>query len=142
MKTERIRFSCDAVWRRPKARDGQPYAWGLPKLSRIDGVWAKAHLIYRWVRSSDHKVAVIGEARQTLGDRVNCYIAGKDDGKAGATNKRVWREQKRLEREGAFLYLEYLVELEGFDFTLKHERRAAEGLLTAFYRPYCPSEGV
>jgi hypothetical protein len=140
MKKERIHFSCDAIWRRPKARNGEPYIWGLPKSARIEEAWSKQHLIYRWVRSTDHKVAVVGEAKRQLGKRVDSYLAGKECGKGGVTNKRVWLEQQRLKREGAFLYLEYLVELDGFDFTLKHERRGAEGLLTAFYRPYCGSE--
>jgi hypothetical protein len=140
MKTERVRFSCDAVWGRPKARNGRPYVWCVPKSVRIDGAWAKRHLIYRWVRSSDHKVAVIGEARRPLAQRVNSYIAGRGSGKAGATNKRVCCEQQQLAAKGDSLYLEYLVELDGFDFRVKHERRAAEGLLIAIYRPYCPSE--
>jgi len=82
----------------------------------------------------------VGEARRPLGQRINSYIAGGGDGKAGATNKRVCREQQQLAAKGDSLYLEYLVELDRFDFTVKYQRRAAEGLLIAFYEPYCPSE--
>jgi hypothetical protein len=140
MKKEHIQFSLDAVWRRPKTQSGESYIWGHPKSARVDDVWSKRHLIYRWVRSSDNAIAVIGEAKRPLGERVNSYLAGREDGQGGATNKRVYLEQQRLQRDGAFLYLEYLIGLDGFDFTLKHERRFAEGLLTAFYRPYCRNE--
>jgi hypothetical protein len=142
MKTERIHITCDAVWRRPKARDGQPYVWGMPKSVRVEKAWAKPHLIYRWVRSSDHKTAVVGETQRPLGQRVNNYVAGRGSGKAGAKNKQVCREQQQLAAKGDSLYLEYLVELDGFDFRVKHERRTGEGLLIAFYRPYCTSEGA
>jgi hypothetical protein len=139
MRKERIEFFLHAVWHRPKARDGTAYVWGARKSTT--GAWAKPSLIYRWVRASDDQVAVVGEARRSLGQRVNSYTAGRGDGKAGRTNKRVFREQRRLAAKNDSLYLEYLVRLKGFNFTIKHQRRAAEGLLIAFYSPYCPSEG-
>ena len=140
MKPEIIVFNVEAVWLRPKAQNGEPYHWGLAKGLDIDGAWSRQHIIYRWVRGSDNKVAVVGESERTLSQRVSNYTTAKEDGKAGITNKRVFRENQKLNLVGSFLYLEYLVELAGFNFELKHDRRAAEGLLTAFYKPYIINE--
>ena len=142
MKSEIIVFNVEAVWRRPKAKNGEPYHWGLAKGLRIDDGWSLKHIIYRWVRSSDNKIAVVGESERTLSQRVSNYTTAKEDGKAGITNKRVFRENQRLNSEGSFLYLEYLTELAGFNFQNKHDRRAAEGLLTASYKPYIINEEI
>jgi hypothetical protein len=132
MKAEHIQLSLKAVWRRPKAQRGEPYVWGFRTSSRIDPAWSKRHLIYRWVRTSNDRVAVVGEAKRPLGRRVNNYQTGTD-----ATNKRVRGYQQKLESKGDSLYLEYLVRLKGFNLKSKHQRRWAEGLLAAFYRPNC-----
>lgn len=136
MKSEIIKFDVEAVWRRPKAQNGEPYHWGMAKGLKIDDAWSRKCVIYRWIRGNDDRVAVVGESERTLSARVTNYTTAKEDGKAGSTNKRVFRENQKLNSEGTFLYLEYLLALPGFNFDFKHERRAAEGLLTAFYKPY------
>ena len=93
-------------------------------------------MIYRWVRNSDGKVALIGETDRRLTERANNYLSAKPDSQAGATNKKVYREQQKLAKIDDFLYLEFTDNVAGYDLNDQRERRLAEKLLVGYSKPY------
>jgi len=138
MATEAISINMRVNWRRPKEKSGAPYKWGDRKSPGSDPSWAVSDVIYRWVRSSAGEIAAIGETDRSLGASVNNYTSARPDGRAGSTKQRVFAEHQRLQEQGEHLYLEFTDGIPGYDFTSGRQRRAAEGLLVGYHKPYLP----
>lgn len=136
MVTDTINITMQVTWERPKDVSGAPYRWSDRKSRTTDPSWARSGVIYRWVRSPTGEVADIGETERSLGARVNNYTSATAESGAGGTNKMVFAEQRRLERQGDHLYLEFTDNVPGYDLTSDRQRKAAEGLLIGHYRPY------
>ena len=135
MPDQNIALNITVNWIRLKGPD-RPYQWGDRKDATFDPNWRKANLIYRWVKNSTQEVAVVGETDRALSERVNNYISATPDSQAGATNKKVYREQTNLQRNNDFLYLEFTENVPGYNLNNQKERRFAESLLIGYTRPY------
>jgi len=136
MPAERISIHITVDWTRLKNGSSEPYKWGDGKINSVDPNWSKSNVIYRWIKNSTKKIAVVGETDRTLSERVNNYISAKLGSSAGSTNKKVFEEQLKLQKNGDFLYLEFTDDVPGFNLDKRNERKFAEGLLTAYYKPY------
>jgi hypothetical protein len=123
-------------WIRLKNDSGEPYKWGDRKIKFVDPNWSKSNVIYRWIKNSTNDIAIVGETDSILSERVNDYISAKFGGSAGFINKKAFVEQLKLQKNGDFLTLEFTKNISGFDLSNKNERKIAEGLLIAHYKPY------
>jgi len=123
-------------WKRPVAANGNPFNWGDDKKYSKDKSWLCRCILYGWVRNSDKKVAYIGETDRSLSDRVNNYISAQPGSEAGRTNKMVYAEQQKLHQIGDCMFLEFCDDVPGFDLNVEKQRKAAEGLLIGYYKPY------
>lgn len=134
--SERIIINISLTWNKLKNANGMTYSWGDEKDPAIDPNWLKPKVIYRWVKSSTTEIAEIGETKRELTKRVNNYISATSGSKAGATNKKVFAEQRRLSADGDSLYLEFVENVPGYNLSDNRQRKLAEHLLIGHYRPY------
>ena len=102
----------------------------------VDRNWSKSNVLYRWIKNSTGEIAEIGETERRLIDRVNNYISASPNSSAGATNKKVFNEQQRLQQNGDYLYLEFTNTVLGYNINDNRERNLAESLLVGYYKPY------
>ena len=135
MCTKEINMNFSITWKRLRNRVGELYQWGDRKERATDRNWSKSKVIYRWVKSSTGKIAKIGETERALTDRVNNYTSASKSS-AGVTNRRVFKEQQKLQKSGDYLYLEFTDEVPCFNLSKDRERKLAESLLIGHYKPY------
>ena len=109
---------------------------GDRKGQTIDPNWAKQNVIYRWVKNSTGEIAEIGETKKPLTERINHYISAKPSSSAGATNKKVFDEQRRLSQNNDYLYLEFTDSVSVYNLSNDRERKLAESLLIGYAKPY------
>ena len=131
-----ISINIPIAWNRLRNVSGTPYRWGDVKSSATDPNWSKSNVIYRWIKNSTGEIAEIGETERRLTDRVNNYTSASPSSSAGATNKKVFNEQQKLQKKGDYLYLEFTDNVLGYNLDKDRERRLAESLLIGYYRPY------
>lgn len=136
MSIQYINLNISISWTRLKNTDTESYRWGDRKDSSIDPNWEKQNVIYRWVKNSTGDIAVIGETERRLSARVNNYVSAKSHSAAGATNKKVYAEQKKLSDNGDYLYLEVTDSIAGYNLDSNRERKLAESLLVGYTKPY------
>ena len=135
MALEKIKIKNSITWKRLRNRAGELYQWGDWKSKATDRNWSKSNIIYRWVNNSTGQIVVIGEAKTKLMDRVNNYTSASKSS-AGATNRRVFQEQQKLQKKSNYLYLEFTDEVPGYNLSKDRERKLAESLLIGYYKPY------
>ena len=123
-------------WIRLKNDSGEPYKWGDKKIKFVDPNWSKSNVIYRWIKNSTDEIAIVGETDRTLSARVDDYISAKFGGSAGLINKKAFFEQLKLQKNKDFLKLEFTKNVSGLNLNNRNERKIAEGLLIAHYKPY------
>ncbi len=136
MPTETININISITWDRLKNKFGELYKWGDEKSPVVDRSWSKSNVLYRWIKNSTGEIAEIGETERRLIDRVNNYISASPNSSAGATNKKVFNEQQRLQQNGDYLYLEFTNNVLGYTINENRERKLAESLLVGYYKPY------
>ena len=136
MSTERININISVTWDSLKNMKGEPYKWGDRKNSATDPNWSKRNVIYRWIKNSTGEIAEMGETERRLTERINNYISASPNSSAGATNKKVFNEQRKLSQNNDFLYLEFTDNVPGYNLNNNRERKLAESLLIGYYKPY------
>ena len=136
MPPEKLNVDFTVEWKSLSNDEGERYRWGEEKRQGLDPNWSHSKVIYRWVRSSTHEIAHIGETCRTLTKRVNNYISAKPGNRAGNTNRKVYNEQQRLTKLGDYLFLEFTCLIPGYELLNDRERKLAESLLIGYYKPY------
>lgn len=131
-----INIGISVTWKRLRNKSGKPYQWGDAKNPATDPNWSKSNVVYRWVKNSTGEAAAIGETDRKLAERVNNYTSASPGSSAGATNKKVFNEQQRLQQNGDYLYLEFTDNVPGYNLNNSRERKLAERLLIGYHKPY------
>ena len=117
------------TWNKILNSKGCDYKFKDQRDKKSDPSWLKPNNIYRWANSNGGTL-YIGQTERRLFDRISNYLSACEGSKAGATNKRLYKNFKVSKP-----YLEYITEIDGFDLRNKKDRLIAEALLIGIYKP-------